>query len=65
MILFRKVEGLETQLEHERLKREALEAELDQCRHEIVRLINSLRSLEEKGLGTVSHFMIDQANKNG
>lgn len=44
----RKVEGLEHQLGYERLRREKLEAELDECRNEIVRLINTLRMCEEK-----------------
>ena len=46
--LRRKVEELEKQLEHERLKREKRELELDECRHEIARLINTLRAMEDK-----------------
>ncbi len=46
--LFRRIEELETQLEFERLKREKRESELDECRNEIARLVNSLRSFEDK-----------------
>ncbi|CAF1256797.1 unnamed protein product [Rotaria sordida] len=46
----KKLEEFETQLEFERLKREKLESELDECRQEIARLINILRSFEEKRL---------------
>ena len=35
-------------LDFERLKREKLEADLDKCRDEIVRLINTIRSYEER-----------------
>ncbi|CAF1236174.1 unnamed protein product [Rotaria sp. Silwood1] len=48
----KKIEDFETKLEFERLKREKLESELDECRHEIARLINTLRSYEEKRLHT-------------
>ena len=44
----RRLEELETQLEFERLKREKRESELDECRTEIGRLINTLRTYEEK-----------------
>ncbi|CAF1549739.1 unnamed protein product [Adineta steineri] len=44
----KKFDDYETQLEFERLKREKLEAELDECRHEIARLINTIRSYEER-----------------
>lgn len=50
---YRKLDELEHQLEYERLKREKLESELDECRNEIVRLINTLRSLEERKLSHV------------
>jgi hypothetical protein len=46
--LFRRIEELETQLEFERLKREKRESELDECRNEIARLVNTLRSFEDK-----------------
>lgn len=46
----KKIEELQAQLEFERLKRETKESELDECRHEIARLINSLRTVEEKKL---------------
>ena len=44
----KKLEELETQLEFERLKREKRESELDECRNEIARLVNTLRSLEDQ-----------------
>ena len=44
----RRIEELETQLEFERLKREKRESELDECRTEIGRLVNTLRTFEEK-----------------
>ena len=53
---FRKIEELDIQLESERLKREKLESELDECRHEIARLVNTLRSLQEKNLATSVRF---------
>jgi len=49
-LFFRKIEELEAQLEFERLKREKRESELDECRNEIARLINTLRSFEDKRL---------------
>lgn len=48
--LFRKIEELDAQLAFERLKREKRESELDECRTEIARLINTLRSFEDKRL---------------
>lgn len=42
------MEEYEAQLEFERLKREKREAELDECRNEIVRLVNTLRSHEDR-----------------
>ena len=45
---FRKIEELDQALEYERLRREKLEVELDECRTEIMRLINTLRGFEEK-----------------
>ncbi len=50
MFFFRRIEELEAQLEFERLKREKRESELDECRNEIARLINTLRSFEDKRL---------------
>jgi hypothetical protein len=47
-LIFRKIEELEKQLELERLKREKLEAELDECRNEILRLVATLRTYEDK-----------------
>ncbi len=47
-ICSRKFDHYEAQLEFERLKREKLEAQLDECRHEIARLVNTLRSYEER-----------------
>ena len=41
------MEELENQLEFERLKREKREAELDECRNEVLRLVNTIRSYEE------------------
>ncbi len=46
--MFRKMEELENQLEFERLKREKREGELDECRNEILRLVTTLRTYEEK-----------------
>jgi len=48
--LFRKIEEFQAQLEFERLKREKRESELDECRREIARLINTLRALEDNKL---------------
>ncbi|CAF3704468.1 unnamed protein product [Adineta steineri] len=48
--LQKKIEEIDAQLTYERLKREKRESELDECRHEIARLINTLRSMEEKRL---------------
>ncbi len=45
---FRKLDELQNQLEFERLKREKRESELDECRNEIVRLVNTLRSYEDR-----------------
>jgi hypothetical protein len=42
------MEELENQLEFERLKREKREGELDECRNEILRLVTTLRTYEEK-----------------
>jgi hypothetical protein len=50
VFFFRRIEELEAQLEFERLKREKRESELDECRNEIARLINTLRSFEDKRL---------------
>jgi hypothetical protein len=47
-LVFRKIEELENQLEFERLRREKREAELDECRNEILRLVSTLRTYEEK-----------------
>jgi hypothetical protein len=47
-LIFRKIEELENQLEFERLRREKREAELDECRNEILRLVSTLRTYEEK-----------------
>ncbi len=47
-MVFRKIEELENQLEFERLRREKREAELDECRNEILRLVSTLRTYEEK-----------------
>ncbi len=47
-MIFRKIEELENQLEFERLRREKREAELDECRNEILRLVSTLRTYEEK-----------------
>jgi hypothetical protein len=55
-LFFRKIEELEAQLEFERLKREKRESELDECRTEIARLINTLRSFEEKRLNSQVRF---------
>ncbi|CAF3866860.1 unnamed protein product [Rotaria magnacalcarata] len=44
----KKIEETEAKLEFEKLKREKYESELDQCRNEIARLINIIRSFEEK-----------------
>lgn len=46
--LKRRIEELDQQLEFERLKREKLESELDECRTEIMRLINTIRNAEDK-----------------
>ena len=46
----RRIDELQAQLEFERLKREKLESELDECRTQIARLINTLRAFEEKKL---------------
>jgi len=54
--VFRKIEELEAKLEFERLKREKLESQLDECRTEIARLINTLRSFEEKKLNSRVRF---------
>lgn len=48
VFIYRKIEEIEKQLEYERLKREKCESELDECRNEIIRLINTIRSFEEK-----------------
>jgi hypothetical protein len=53
---FRKIEELEAQLEFERLRREKRESELDECRNEIARLINTLRSFEDKKLHSRVRF---------
>ena len=45
---FRKMDELQNQLEFERLKREKRESELDECRNEIVRLVNTLRIYEDR-----------------
>lgn len=44
----RKMDELETQLQFERFKREKLEAELDECRKEILRLIGTIRTYQEE-----------------
>ncbi|CAF3321710.1 unnamed protein product [Rotaria socialis] len=44
----KRIDELEAQLEFERLKREKREAELDACRNEIVHLVATLRSYEDK-----------------
>ncbi len=59
LLHFRKIEELEAQLEFERLKREKREAELDECRNEILRLINTLRSCEDKMLHSQVRFSLD------
>ena len=55
---FRKIEEIEAQLEFERLKREKRESELDQCRNEIARLINIIRSFEEKKIHARVRFSV-------
>jgi viroplasmin and RNaseH domain-containing protein len=60
----RKIEELEAQLEFERLKREKRESELDECRTEIARLINTLRSLEDKKLHPRVRFLSKQSKEN-
>ena len=60
---FRKIEELEKQLEYERLKREKRESELDECRTEIARLINTLRSFEDKKLHSRVRFLYKQSEK--
>lgn len=42
------MDELETQLQFERFKREKLEAELDECRKEILRLIGTIRTYQEE-----------------
>jgi len=56
---FRKIEEFESQLEFERLRREKLEAELDECRKEILRLVSTLRSYEDKILHSQVKFSFD------
>jgi chromosome segregation ATPase len=42
----RKIQELEIQLQSERLRREKLESQLDECRNEIARLVITLRTFE-------------------
>jgi len=56
---FRKLEELQAELEFERLKREKREAELDECRNEILRLVNTLRSYEDKIIHSQVRFSLD------
>ncbi len=61
--LFRKIEEFQAQLEFERLKREKLESELDECRREIARLINTLRALEDNKLHSRVGFESHEGKK--
>lgn len=63
ILFFRKIEELEAKLEYERLKREKLESELDECRNEIARLIITLRSFEDKKLHSRVRFQNKEEKK--
>lgn len=56
-IFFRVIGELESQLEYERLRREKLESQLDECRREIKRLNTHIEHIST--LGAVSSTVVE------